>query len=42
MSVTGLFIVMLIAAAIAFAPLGYFIHTYTKNSAKGPFPDNEE
>jgi len=40
MSVTGLFIVMLIAAALAFAPLGYFIYIYTAKDGE-PFGDTE-
>ncbi|MDO9139286.1 MAG: hypothetical protein Q7U38_03015 [Methylobacter sp.] len=30
--VTGLFIVMILIAAFAFAPLGYFIYRFTKMS----------
>lgn len=30
MGVTGLFLVMTIIAAFVFAPLGYFIYTFTK------------
>ena len=41
MSVTGIFVLMLIAATAAFAPLGYFIYTYTKNSNEGPFEEKE-
>jgi len=40
MGVTGLFIVMLIAAALAFAPLGYFIYMYTAKDGE-PFGDTE-
>mgnify|MGYP000046387325 CR=1 FL=1 len=40
MGVTGLFIVMLIAAALAFAPLGYFIYMYTVKDGE-PFGDTE-
>jgi hypothetical protein len=32
---------MLIIATIAFAPLGYFIYTYTKNTTDGPFGEKE-
>jgi hypothetical protein len=32
---------MLVIAAIAFAPLGYFIYQYTKDGAKPPFGDFE-
>ena len=35
-----IFIVMLIVAGIAFAPLGYFIHCYMKKNGK-PFGDFE-
>ena len=38
--VTELFIVMLIIAGFAFAPLGYFIYMYTKKSGE-PFGDIE-
>ena len=41
MSVTAVFILMLIAATAAFAPLGYFIYKYTKNSQYGPFEEND-
>jgi len=41
MSVTWIFILMLIAATVAFAPLGYFIYTYTKQSEDGPFGEKE-
>lgn len=41
MGVTGIFILMLIAAAAAFAPLAYFILKYTENSNDGPFPEKE-
>lgn len=38
--VTELFIVMIIIAGLAFAPLGYFIYRFTKASDK-PFGDTE-
>lgn len=38
--VTGLFIVMILIAAFAFAPLGYFIYRFTKMSDK-PLGDIE-
>ncbi len=38
--VTELFVVMIIIAALAFAPLGYFIYRFTKASDK-PFGDIE-
>ena len=38
--VTELFFVMIIVAAFAFAPLGYFIYRFTKASDK-PFGDIE-
>lgn len=38
--VTELFIVMVLIAAFAFAPLGYFIYRFTKSSDK-PFGDIE-
>jgi len=41
MSVTWVFILMLLAATAAFAPLGYFIYKYTKNSTDGPFEEKE-
>jgi len=41
MGVTSIFILMLIAATAAFAPLGYFIYKYTKNSSDGPFEEKE-
>lgn len=40
MSVTGLFIVMLIAAGLAFAPLGYFIYIYSVKDGE-PFGETE-
>lgn len=42
MGVTGMFILMLIAATAAFAPLGYFIYTYTKNTTDGPFVEKDD
>jgi len=38
--VTELFVVMLLIAAAAFAPLGYFIYKFTQKSAK-PFGETE-
>lgn len=38
--VIELFIVMLIIAALAFAPLGYFIYQFTQKKAE-PFGDTE-
>ena len=38
--VTELFLVMLIIAAAAFAPLGYFIYKYTQKNGK-PFGETE-
>ncbi len=38
--VTELFFIMIIVAAFAFAPLGYFIYRFTKASDK-PFGDIE-
>jgi hypothetical protein len=38
--VIELFIVMLLIAAAAFAPLGYFIYKYTQKNGK-PFGDTE-
>lgn len=38
--VTELFIIMIIVATFAFAPLGYFIYRFTKSSDK-PFGDIE-
>lgn len=38
--VTELFVVMLIIAAGAFAPLGYFIYKYTQQNGK-PFGETE-
>ena len=38
--VTELFLIMLIIAAAAFAPLGYFIYRYTQKNAK-PFGETE-
>lgn len=38
--VTVLFVVMILLAAFAFAPLGYFIYRFTKASDK-PFGDIE-
>ena len=35
-----LFLIMLIVAGIAFAPLGYFIYKYTQGNAQ-PFGDTE-
>jgi hypothetical protein len=37
--VTELFLIMLIIATAAFAPLGYFIYKFTKNGK--PFGDTE-
>lgn len=39
-AVIELFFVMLIIAAVAFAPLGYFIYMYTKKNGE-PFGDIE-
>jgi hypothetical protein len=39
-SVIELFIVMLVIAALAFAPLGYFIYMYTRKNGE-PFGDIE-
>lgn len=38
--VTELFVVMLIIATAAFAPLGYFIYKFTQKNAK-PFGETE-
>jgi hypothetical protein len=38
--VTELFLIMLIIAAAAFAPLGYFIYKYTQKNGK-PFGETE-
>jgi hypothetical protein len=38
--VTELFLVMFVVAAVAFAPLGYFIYKYTQKNAK-PFGEIE-
>ncbi|MGJ0485449.1 MAG: hypothetical protein ACR65R_13120 [Methylomicrobium sp.] len=38
--VTELFLVMLVLAGAAFAPLGYFIYKFTQTEAK-PFGDTE-
>jgi hypothetical protein len=38
--VTGLFVIMIIIAAFAFAPLGYFIYMFTKKS-ENPLGDLE-
>jgi hypothetical protein len=38
--VTGIFIIMLLVASAAFAPLGYFIYKYTKKNGD-PFGDTE-
>jgi len=38
--VSELFVVMLIVAAAAFAPLGYFIYKFTQNNGK-PFGETE-
>ncbi|TAL50315.1 MAG: hypothetical protein EPN89_05030 [Methylovulum sp.] len=38
--VTELFVVMLLIAAAAFAPLGYFIYKFTQKNAK-PFGETE-
>ena len=38
--VTGIFIIMLLIASAAFAPLGYFIYKYTKKNGE-PFGDIE-
>jgi hypothetical protein len=38
--VTELFLIMLVIAAAAFAPLGYFIYKYTQKSGK-PFGETE-
>jgi hypothetical protein len=38
--VTELFIIMLLIATFAFAPLGYFIYMYTKKNGE-PFGDTE-
>jgi hypothetical protein len=38
--VTGLFLVMIIIGAVAFAPLGYFIFKFTQNGGK-PFGETE-
>ncbi|MDD1606273.1 MAG: hypothetical protein LUO95_07645 [Methylococcaceae bacterium] len=38
--VTELFVIMLIIAAAAFAPLGYFIYKYTQKNAQ-PFGETE-
>ncbi|MFA5984662.1 MAG: hypothetical protein WC782_11655 [Methylococcaceae bacterium] len=38
--VTELFVVMLLIAAFAFAPLGYFIYRYTQKNGK-PFGETE-
>jgi hypothetical protein len=38
--VTELFLVMLVLAAAAFAPLGYFIYKFTQTNAK-PFGETE-
>lgn len=38
--VTELFVVMIIIAAAAFAPLGYFIYKFTQKNAK-PFGETE-
>jgi len=39
--VTELLIIMLIIAAAAFAPLGYFIYKYTQKNAQ-PFGETEQ
>ena len=39
--VIELLIVMLIIATLAFAPLGYFIRTYTQEKKGEPFGDTE-
>jgi len=38
--VTELFVVMLLIAAAAFAPIGYFIYKFTQKNAK-PFGETE-
>jgi hypothetical protein len=38
--ITELFIIMLLVATAAFAPLGYFIYNYTKKNGE-PFGDIE-
>jgi hypothetical protein len=38
--IVELFVIMLIIATVAFAPLGYFIYKYTKKNAE-PFGDTE-
>jgi hypothetical protein len=38
--VTGLFFMMIIIGAVAFAPLGYFIFKFTQNGGK-PFGETE-
>ena len=38
--VTGIFIIMLLVASAAFAPLGYFIYKYTKKNGD-TFGDTE-
>ena len=38
--VTELFLIMLVIAAAAFAPLGYFIYKYTQKNGK-PFGETE-
>jgi len=39
-SVIELFLIMLVVAALAFAPLGYFIYMYTTKGGE-PFGDTE-